>query len=781
MFRLLLFLFISLIFSFSAFAQSTLKGKVFDTDGNPLVGATVQISSLNKGAITDADGSYSIENLPQKTLKVQATSIGFKTETKTVLLTRKTTALNFRLSAQSVKHGEVVVTGKSEAQVIRELPQAITVIDAKEIEGRVVTVASLLNKAVGIKIRQAGGEGSATRVSVRGLEGKRIGFFINGFPMSENSDFVDVDDIPITLIERIEVYKGVVPAKFGGSSIGGAVNIVIKEFPPTYIDLNYTRESFNTNKIGVVLKKNDPESGYQFGGGGFYTYAQNNYKMNSPYVDGLSMVRDHDEYDKLALALGFTSKVWWFDEIEIEPVYIRQSQEIQGIQKNIRFAETSLEAFILVNKYKKKHFFLKDLNLEYTQGYVHSVSKYIDTASYTTTWSGAIEDPVSDYGGELGNSPNNAKNKKHVFSNRLNLNYPINDNHGVNFNSVFRYADFNPRDELEDMAKKVETNFKTSSSSWVAGLTHEFKTKNDIFLNSFSLKYYTYSVNSASFDIKTINPSDIQKATKVDFTKSDVGFNNASRYRLTGDFLVKASFAWDLRLPAEEELIGNGTTIVPSGDLLPERSLSFNIGAMLDHSYSRDSRLQMEVNLFYMDLENMIRLAPNNVSDTKYGNHGKMRGFGADIEIKYDLNRYIYLYSNATYQDLRDTRELSPGTQFTNPTKNDRMPNIPYFYANAGFEFHKENLFGGSGQNSRLYLDGSFVEEYYYNFKKSGFQEDNIPQSLSFDVGFEHSMYNGSFIITTQINNLTDETIISEFKRPLPGRSFGMKVRYLFK
>ncbi len=42
------------------------------------------------------------------------------------------------------------------------------------------------------------------------------------------------------MIARIEIYKGVVPAKFGGSAVGGAVNIVIKEYPPKYLDVNYS-------------------------------------------------------------------------------------------------------------------------------------------------------------------------------------------------------------------------------------------------------------------------------------------------------------------------------------------------------------------------------------------------------------------------------------------------------------------------------------------------------------------------------------------------------------
>ena len=80
-------------------------------------------------------------------------------------------------------------------------------------------------------VRSTGGVGSASRLSVRGLEGKRIGFFIDEAPMNDQSDFLDLNDIPVDMIDRIEIYKGVVPAKFGGSAMGGAVNIVLKEYP----------------------------------------------------------------------------------------------------------------------------------------------------------------------------------------------------------------------------------------------------------------------------------------------------------------------------------------------------------------------------------------------------------------------------------------------------------------------------------------------------------------------------------------------------------------------
>jgi hypothetical protein len=64
------------------------------------------------------------------------------------------------------------------------------------------------------------------------------------------------------------VYKGIVPARFGGDGIGGAVNVVIRDFEPDYIDLTYSAASFNTHRASWVIKKNFDAIGYRTGIGG---------------------------------------------------------------------------------------------------------------------------------------------------------------------------------------------------------------------------------------------------------------------------------------------------------------------------------------------------------------------------------------------------------------------------------------------------------------------------------------------------------------------------------
>ena len=73
----------------------------------------------------------------------------------------------------------------------------ISVISMNQIQGTVNNVQDILAKTAGITVRATGGTGSTSRISVRGLEGKRIGLFIDGNPMNDNSDFIDINDIPV--------------------------------------------------------------------------------------------------------------------------------------------------------------------------------------------------------------------------------------------------------------------------------------------------------------------------------------------------------------------------------------------------------------------------------------------------------------------------------------------------------------------------------------------------------------------------------------------------------
>ena len=757
-------------------AQNTaeLSGKITDkATQKPLIGADIYLKELKKGANADAQGNYYLKGIPEGNYTIIGSYLGYQTFSRKIYL-KGQERLDISLKEQAEEISGVTVSGKSIAHQKKEESMPVTVIDMSNMRGTVSNVQDILAKTVGITLRTSGGVGSSSRISVRGLEGKRIGFFIDELPMTEQTDYLDINDIPVDMIDRIEIYKGVVPARFGGSSLGGAINIVIREYPDKYADLSYGYESFNTHKAQGVFKRNLKARGLVFGIGGGYTTSDNNYTFDSPYREGLRITRNHDKYRKYIIGGSFKAKKWWFDEVEFEPVVVKTYKEIQGIEYDIREAHSESLMAGLANKLTKDNFLTEGLNFDMFSGVVLTKMNFIDKATRRYEWDGSSYPTPSRYGGEVGyNFPSDSDDQKLSFINKTNLEYIINERHSFNFNSVFSIANGTPKDELKTLSLGKQVNFDSRMHSWVSGLTYDLRSLNDVFLNSLTLRYYQYTMHTQ------MAPLFVPGKYDVDLQKNNWGVNNALRYRFLPSLMGKLSAGYEVRIPSENELLGDGISVVPSADLLPERNASANLGLLFDLTGKHPTNAQIEMNFFYMYLQDMIRYTAGLIG-AQYQNFGEMRTLGVEFEAKADVLPSLYAYVNTTYQDLRDTRDYEPASTVPNPTKYKRMPNIPYLMANAGMEFHRENLFGGSGQNTRLFADVAFVEEYFYDFELTQLQKRRIPRSTTIDIGFEHSFLNNKLFISGKLRNVTNEKTLSEFNRPLPGINGGVKIRMIF-
>lgn len=760
----------------SLWAQNTaeLSGKITDkATQKPLIGADIYFKELKKGTNADTQGNYHLKGIPEGNYTIIGSYLGYQTFSRKIYL-KGQERLDISLKEQAEEISGVTVSGKTIAHQKKEESMPVTVIDMSNMRGTVSNVQDILAKTVGVTLRTSGGVGSSSRISVRGLEGKRIGFFIDELPMTEQTDYLDINDIPVDMIDRIEIYKGVVPARFGGSSLGGAINIVIREYPDKYADLSYGYESFNTHKAQGVFKRNLKARGLVFGIGGGYTTSDNNYTFDSPYREGLRITRNHDKYRKYIIGGSFKAKKWWFDEVEFEPVVVKTYKEIQGIEYDIREAHSESLMAGLANKLTKDNFLTEGLNFDMFSGVVLTQMNFIDKATRRYEWDGSSYPTPSRYGGEVGyNFPSDSDDQKLSFINKTNLEYIINERHSFNFNSVFSIAKGTPKDELKTLSLGKQVNFDSRMHSWVSGVTYDLRSLDDIFLNSLTVRYYQYTMHTQ------MAPLFVPGKYDVDLQKNNWGVNNALRYRFLPSLMGKLSAGYEVRIPSENELLGDGISVVPSADLLPERNASANLGLLFDLTGKHPTNAQIEMNFFYMYLQDMIRYTAGLIG-AQYQNFGEMRTLGVEFEAKADVLPSLYAYVNTTYQDLRDTRDYEPASTVPNPTKYKRMPNIPYLMANAGMEFHRENLFGGSGQNTRLFADVAFVEEYFYDFEMTQLQKRRIPRSTTIDIGFEHSFLNNKLFISGKLRNVTNEKTLSEFNRPLPGINGGVKIRIIF-
>ena len=771
-------LLLSILFPLHLYAQTnTVELKVVDADnGNGIEAATVQwkpigVPSFKNGALTNRRGIVQIQAKGVDSYVVLTRYVGYETAIDTLKSSIKKHTIRLRANARELDG--VVVTGKSKVQFMRESPEAITVINGKDLQGRSVSLETILDKTIGLKVGQTGGLGSSSRIIVHGLEGNRIQILWDGIPMSTSDGTFSLDEIPIDIIERIEVYKSIIPARFGCDGLGGAVNIVTKEFSTDYLDASYELGSYQTHKGSVFSRKNFPKSGILLGAGGYYTSAKNDYSFRVPERENLLVRRDHDRFRSYMLKGKIAFTKLWLDEISTEFGYYNRFNEIQGILKNIQHAENKSGMFMLENKLIKSGMLNDRLNFESHFSLSHTTNNFVDTARVNHDFEGNIY-PSPNGQGETGDVPHNSNDKGLEINERINFDYKLSANHSLNLNTLINYARRQPSDNIASQhAGFVIGGFPSKKTSFISGLTWESKLFNKKLTNMLSAKYF--HLHSEIEDLTSYEM--IEAPKKKNNTTSQIGWIEAIKYEPFRGFHLKASYQRAIRLPNSQELFGDGIITFPAAGLRPEKSHNFNLGFLIDKNDVLGlSRLQFEVNSFYMQVSDMIKLMKQHMA-AGYVNAEKVHIKGIETEIKLDISPTVYAYGNLTYQDVRDVLNYLPGTQAPNPTKGLRLPNIPYLFANFGAEYHSNRLF--KNWYVKAFWDGKFTEEFFYFWELTELQKRRIPRSFVNDIGLLLT-YKSKYSVALECHNIMNKEVWDQFRQPLAGRTLHLKFRYVF-
>ena len=767
-----------LLWSYSMFAQlQPIEIKIIDAEnGNSIEFATIQWKNLNapaytNGTTTDNKGIARLSAPSNQKLMLMVSFVGYQTIIDTIITNRKYYTL--KLFPEPIDLADVVIVGKTRAQVLRESPEAVSVIDAKELQGRSISLETVLNKTIGLKVGQTGGLGSSSRIIVHGLEGNRIQILWDGIPMSNSDGAFSLDEIPIDIIERIEVYKSIIPARFGCDGLGGAINIVTKEFSTDYLDASYEFGSYQTHKGSVFSRKNFPKSGILIGMGGYYTTAKNDYSFRVPERENLLVKRDHDRFQSYMLKGKIAFTKLWFDEISTEFGYYNRFNEIQGILKNIQHAENQSGMFMLENKLIKSGILNDRLNLESHLSLSHMTNNFVDIAQVNYDFEGNIY-PSPNGMGETGEVPHNSNDKSLEINERINFDYKLSANQSLNLNTLINYAQRQPNDDIASQhAGFVIGGFPSKKTSVISGLTWDTKLFDRKLTNMFSAKYF--HLHSEIEDLTSYEM--IEAPKKKNNTTSQIGWIEAMKYEAFRGFHLKASYQRAIRLPNSQELFGDGIITFPAAGLKPEKSHNFNLGFLIDKNDILGlSRLQFEVNGFYMQVSDMIKLMKQHMA-AGYVNAEKVHIKGIETELKLDITPTVYAYGNLTYQDLRDVLNYLPGTQAPNPTKGLRLPNIPYLFANFGAEYHRDQLF--KNWHIKAFWDGKFTEEFFYFWELTELQKRRIPRSFVNDIGLLLT-YKNKYSVALECHNMMNKEVWDQFRQPLAGRTFHLKFRYVF-
>lgn len=211
------------LFSICAYAQNiTVKGVVTSgSDGEPLIGATIQVKGSSTGTITGLDGDYQLTNVPSDAVLVFS-SIGFTSQEIDV---KGKTVINVVLKESSELLDEVVVIGYGAVKK-SDLTSSIATVKGDEITETVTGNAmdALQGKINGVQVASGGGPGTTPKVLIRGVttvNGSDPLYVVDGMPISGNINFLNSNDI-----QSMEVLKDASAAAIYGTRASNGVILI---------------------------------------------------------------------------------------------------------------------------------------------------------------------------------------------------------------------------------------------------------------------------------------------------------------------------------------------------------------------------------------------------------------------------------------------------------------------------------------------------------------------------------------------------------------------------
>jgi len=238
-----------LLISVVALAQyGRIKGTVYNPQGEGLPYATIQVVGTNNGTSADANGQFIIEHVPAGERTLEVRSIGFLTYNQKVKVTAgETLVLKLNLQEDNFHLNEVVVTGTRTEKRKTDSPVIVNLVNSEELDQ--VVAASLsegLRFQPGLRVETDCQTCNYTQLRINGLQGGYSQILINGRPIfSPLTGLYGMEQIPVNMIEKIEVVRGGVSALYGSSAIGGTVNVITKIPEENGYNFSHTYQSVN--------------------------------------------------------------------------------------------------------------------------------------------------------------------------------------------------------------------------------------------------------------------------------------------------------------------------------------------------------------------------------------------------------------------------------------------------------------------------------------------------------------------------------------------------------
>lgn len=759
--------------------QALVSGQIKDVRGGGVAGATVVVKGSAYGVAGGADGRYSLRVATGK-LTLEVSSVGYGKISREVHI-RRDTVIDFVLEEEAVQLASATVTGKGKNRQLKESVYAADAVDVKAAANSTVNLGELINRAAGVRVRTEGGLGSDYELSLNGMSGNAIRYFIDNVPLDIKGEGMSLVNLPLNAVERIEVYKGVVPSYLGADALGGAVNIVTRRDKRNFLDASYSIGSFHTHiaelnaqvclpRTGVVVK---PSLGVNYSRNDYTVKGVELWDEESRKYVPRNVKRFHDDYLSLfaQLEAGMEDRKW-ADALYVSGSYSKTDKELQtGSVQNIVYgmAERQQEAWNVAVRYTKRDFLTEGLQVNALVSQTWDRSVTVDTAFRKYRWDGSY---INSSRNEI---TGRGKQMRHYARPlgiaRLNADYRLGEHHSFNLNYMMHRSGNKRHDSLDE--DFVPTNDVLTKH--ITGATYGQSFLEEKLANSFFVKEYIYRVKAEQKDLSWITHSD---EVPGEATKHFLGYGAGTRYRFFAPLAVKASYEHAVRLPLAKELLGNGVTVYANLALEPEKSDNFNAGFYGEVKAGEKHVLSYEATGFFRKVKDYIRAVTSESDGTmQYQNVSKVNVKGVEGEVRYRYGQLLQLKANGSYQDSRNMDKLKADGKPSVIYKN-KIPNKPWLYGNAEAVFTLPDA-GCKGSSLQLSYQYRYVHWFFLTWEGYGTldSKSRIPTQHLHGAEVAYSWQEGRYNLSVECSNLFDSKVYDNFMLQKPGRAFACKFR----
>ncbi|MDE6524336.1 MAG: TonB-dependent receptor, partial [Paramuribaculum sp.] len=262
------------------------------------------------------------------------------------------------------------------------------------------------------------------------------------------------------------------------------------------------------------------------------------------------------------------------------------------------------------------------------------------------------------------------------------------------------------------------------------------------------------------------------------------GYGAAATWFMPLGFQFKASYEKAYRLPTIEEMFGDEDLEIGDISLKPEASHNVNLNLSYNATFGRNI-IYVEAGFIYRDTRDYIQrnilAMSGGKSAATYVNYGKVDTKGFNASARYNYSKWISLGGNFTLMNVRDNMPTAQGSTADNLSYRERMPNLPYMFADSDISFYWHGL-GRADNVLTLTYDNQYTHKFCYYTANIGSNNSDymVPDQFAHNITLSYGIHNGRYNLSLECRNLTNARLYDNFSLQKAGRAFYGKFRIYF-